>query len=204
MANNGLDIDKKERPTDGFREDVRQAVAALRAGGVILYPTDTVWGLGCDATNAEAVAKIYAIKHRAESKSMLTLMRNEAMAERYVEEPEEIAFDLIRESVEPVTIIFDGAKGLAANLIAEDGSVGIRIPRERYCAELLRAFGKPIVSTSANVSGQASPALYGEIADEIKREADYVAEYRRDDMTRHKPSSVIKISKGGVFKILRK
>ena len=204
MVNNGLDIDKKERPTDGFREDVRQAVAALRAGGVILYPTDTVWGLGCDATNAEAVAKIYAIKHRAESKSMLTLMRNEAMAERYVEEPEEIAFDLIRESVEPVTIIFDGAKGLAANLIAEDGSVGIRIPRERYCAELLRAFGKPIVSTSANVSGQASPALYGEIADEIKRKADYVAEYRRDDMTRHKPSSVIKISKGGVFKILRK
>ena len=167
---------KDNNITDPYREDVRRAAETLRHGGVILYPTDTVWGLGCDATDAEAVAKIYAIKRRSESKSMLTLMRDEAQVERYVYDPEEITFQLMREAVDPVTVIFDGAVGLAHNLIAEDGSVGIRIPKDKFCQDLLRSFPKPIVSTSANVSSD----------------------------TPRKPSSIIKISKGGVFRILRK
>lgn len=195
---------KKDDRTIPDREDVRHAAQALRSGGVILYPTDTVWGLGCDATNPEAVAKIYAIKRRAESKSMLTLMRNEAQVERYVREPEEIAFDLMRETVSPLTVIFDGATGLAPNLVADDGSIGIRIPRERFCEELLRLFPRPVVSTSANVSGSPAPAFFHEIDPGIAAAVDYVAEYRRDDTTPHSPSSIIKVSKGGVFKILRK
>lgn len=195
---------KKDDRTIPDREDVRHAAQALRSGGVILYPTDTVWGLGCDATNPEAVAKIYAIKRRAESKSMLTLMRNEAQVERYVREPEEIAFDLMREAVSPITVIFDGATGLAPNLVADDGSIGIRIPRERFCEELLRLFPRPVVSTSANVSGSPTPAFFHEIDPGIAAAVDYVAEYRRDDTTPHRPSSIIKVSKGGVFKILRK
>lgn len=190
--------------TDPYREDVRRATETLRHGGVILYPTDTVWGLGCDATDAEAVAKIYAIKRRSESKSMLTLMRDEAQVERYVYDPEEITFQLMREAVDPVTVIFDGAVGLAHNLIAEDGSVGIRIPKDKFCQDLLRSFPKPIVSTSANVSSAPSPAFFHEIAPEIVDKADYVADYRREDDTPRKPSSIIKISKGGVFRILRK
>lgn len=201
MENKNPEMEEKTIPD---REDVRCAVQVLRAGGVILYPTDTVWGLGCDATNPEAVARIYAIKRRAESKSMLTLMRNEAQVERYVREPEEIAFDLMREAVSPLTVIFDGATGLAPNLVADDGSIGIRIPRERFCADLLRLFPRPVVSTSANVSGSPAPAFFHEIDPSIVAATDYVAEYRRDDTTPHRPSSIIKVSKGGVFKILRK
>lgn len=189
---------------DAYREDLRRAAETLRSGGVILYPTDTVWGLGCDATNQAGVARIYAIKRRAESKSMLTLMRDEAQVERHVSEPEEIAFELMREATDPVTVIFDGAVGLAPGLVAEDGSAGIRIPRERFCSDLLQRFPRPVVSTSANVSGTPAPALFSEIDPEIIEAADYVVSYRRDDMTRRKPSSVIKISKGGVFRILRK
>lgn len=188
---------------DAFRDDVKLAVQTLRKGGVILYPTDTVWGLGCDATNEEAVDLVYKLKCRAESKSMLVLMADEAMVERYIEDPEEIAFELMQEAVEPVTVIFEKAAGLAPNLVAEDGSVGIRMPRERYCRALLKAFRKPIVSTSANISGEPAAALFSEISQNVIDGADYVAEYRREDTTRHKPSSVIKISKGGVFKIIR-
>lgn len=189
---------------DQYREDLHKAVETLKRGGIILYPTDTVWGIGCDATNTEAVAKIYALKRRVESKSMLVLMRDIAQIERYVEEPEEIAFSLIEESVKPITVIFDGATGLAQNLLADDGSVGIRIPKERFTQDILRAFRRPIVSTSANISGAPSAPLFKNISKEIIAGCDYVVTYRRDDNTMHKPSSIIKISKGGIFKIIRK
>jgi len=187
-----------------FREDVKAAVQVLRRGGIILYPTDTVWGLGCDATNAGAVARIYNLKQRAESKSMLVLMGNEAMVERYIDEPEEMAFELMREAVSPLTVIFDRATGLASNLLADDGSVGVRIPDEQFTQELLKAFRKPIVSTSANISGQPAASVFSDISPELVQKVDYTVQYRRDDSQAHKPSSIIKISKGGIFKIIRK
>lgn len=190
--------------TVSFRDDVKAAVQVLRRGGIILYPTDTVWGLGCDATNADAVARIYELKRRAESKSMLVLMGSEAMVERYIDEPEEIAFELMREAVTPLTVIFDRAVGLAPNLLAEDGSVGVRIPDESFTSELLKAFRKPIVSTSANISGQPAASVFADISPELVQNVDYAINYRRDDRQAHKPSSIIKISKGGIFKIIRK
>ncbi|MCM1005032.1 MAG: L-threonylcarbamoyladenylate synthase [Prevotella sp.] len=190
--------------TISFEDDILNALSVLRKGGLILYPTDTVWGIGCDATNPEAVSRIYALKHRRDSKSMLTLMHSPAMIERYVDEPQEIALDLIEQAVAPLTVIFDNAVGLAPNLIAQDRSVGIRVPKEKFCQTLLKAFRKPIVSTSANISGEPSVASFGEISQTIKEGVDYIVSYRQSDTATHAPSSVIKISKGGVFKILRK
>ena len=190
--------------TDDLHREVNNAVKILKAGGIILYPTDTVWGLGCDATNPKAVEHIYKLKRRVENKSMLVLMSNEAMVDRYICEPEEIAFELMREAISPLTIIFDGAQGLASNLIAEDGSVGIRIPDEQFTQTLLRVFSKPVVSTSANISGQSAPSIFNDISTDIMQGVDYVVDYRRNDNSVHKPSSVIKISKGGLFKIIRK
>ncbi|MBD5231954.1 MAG: threonylcarbamoyl-AMP synthase [Muribaculaceae bacterium] len=183
--------------------DLKEAVEVMRRGGVILYPTDTVWGLGCDATNPEAVARIYEIKRRVESKSMLALVSNEAMLERYVEEVPEIAWQLIEAAVNPLTIIYDQARGLAPNLIGQDGSIGIRITGEKYSRELCQRLRKPVVSTSANISGEKAPAIFAEIADEIKESVDYIAAYRRDDTSKSAPSSIIKLGNDGVFKIIR-
>lgn len=192
-----------DKNTLQFKADVSDAVKVLKSGGLILYPTDTIWGIGCDATNPEAVARIYALKQRVQTKSMLVLMANETMIERYVSEPEEIAFQLMAEAVNPITVIFDKATGLAPNLVSEDGSVGIRIPRECYCEGLLRGLRKPIVSTSANISGEPAASVFGEISQAIIDGVDYVAKYRRDDTQRTKSSSIIKISGGGLFKIIR-
>lgn len=189
--------------SESYAADLKEAVATLRKGGIILYPTDTIWGLGCDATNPEAVARVYALKQRAESKSLIVLMCDENQIIRYVDEPEDVALDLIETSDKPVTIVFEGAKGLASNLIASDGSIGVRVTREKFSNALVRGLRRPVVSTSANISGQPSPSLYSEIAPEILAGVDYVCRYRRDDLSRHKPSAIIKISKGGVFKILR-
>lgn len=184
--------------------DIRQCVKILRAGGIILYPTDTVWGLGCDATNDKAVNSIYALKQRKETKSMLVLMKDTDMVSQYIDRPEEIALQLMEQTDKPVTVILAPAVGLSANLIAPDTSVGIRIPDDTFCQQLLKAFQKPIVSTSANISGETTPGLFAEISDKITENVDYVVNYRRNDTTRHKPSSIIKISDGGVFKIIRK
>jgi L-threonylcarbamoyladenylate synthase len=183
--------------------DIKAALEVLQKGGVILYPTDTIWGLGCDACNEEAVKRIYAIKNRIDSKSMLVLMENAALLDRYVEEVPEIAFDLIEVTDKPLTIIYDGAKNLARNLVAEDGSIGIRITTEAFSSDLIRRFKRPIVSTSANMSGKPSPACYDEIDQQIIDAVDYVVKYRQDDTQKAAPSSIMKLGRGGEIKIIR-
>jgi L-threonylcarbamoyladenylate synthase len=184
--------------------DIKNAVDVLKSGGVILYPTDTIWGIGCDATNPEAVARIYQIKKREDSKSMLVLMENPALLERYVNDVPEVAWDLVEISTTPLTVIYPGAKNMAANLIAEDGSIGIRFTKEEFTAKLLQRFRRPIVSTSANISGQKSPACFDEISEEIKSQVDYIVKYRQDDINPAQPSSIIKLWPGGRIDIIRR
>ena len=175
----------------------------MREGGVILYPTDTVWGIGCDATNEDAVRRVYEIKQRQDSKAMLVLVDSSVKVDFYVRDVPEVAWDLIDLADKPLTIIYSGARNLAANLLAEDGSVGIRVTNEEFSKRLCQQFRKAIVSTSANISGQPSPANYSEITEELKSMVDYVVGYRREEMGHPKPSSIIKLDKGGVIKIIR-
>ncbi|MFY9152611.1 MAG: L-threonylcarbamoyladenylate synthase [Prolixibacteraceae bacterium] len=184
-------------------EDIKAALEVLQKGGVILYPTDTIWGIGCDAVNEEAVKRIYEIKKRVDSKSMLVLMENAALLDRYVDEVPEIAFDLIEVSDKPLTLIYDGAKNLAKNLVAEDGSIGIRITSEAFSSALIRRFKRPIVSTSANISGKPSPACFDEIDPEIIEAVDYVVKFRQDDRQKATPSSIMKLGRSGEIKIIR-
>lgn len=186
-----------------INEDIKKACEVLAKGGVILYPTDTVWGIGCDATNAEAVKRVYEIKKRADSKAMLVLVDSEAKVEFYVKDVPAVAWDLIELSTRPLTIIYDGARNLAPNLLAEDGSVGIRVTKESFSKQLCFRFKKAIVSTSANISGQPSAANFSEISDEIKQAVDYIVENRRDASEKPKPSSIIKLGAGGTVKVIR-
>ena len=176
----------------------------MSEGGIILYPTDTIWGIGCDATNAEAVRRVYEIKQRSDSKAMLVLVDSPVKVDFYVQDVPDIAWDLIELADKPLTIIYSGARNLAPNLLAEDGSVGIRVTNEEFSKRLCRQFRKAIVSTSANISGQPSPACFSEISEEIKSMVDYVVGYRQDEAGQPKPSSIIKLDKGGVIKIIRK
>lgn len=192
----------KENPID-FSEDLKEALQCLKEGGIILYPTDTVWGIGCDARNSEAVKKIYDLKKRADSKSMLVLVNNEVTLEKIVEEIPDVTWDLLEAAVNPLTLIYDNAKGVAPELIAEDGSLGIRITKEKFSNELCKRLGAPIVSTSANISGEKSPSFFREISEEIKKGVDYIVKYHQDDEESKSPSNIIKISKGGVVKIIR-
>lgn len=185
-------------------EDIKEACRVMTDGGVILYPTDTVWGIGCDATNAEAVQKVYEIKKRIDSKAMLVLVDSPVKVDFYVDEVPDVAWDLIELSDKPITIIYFGARNLAQNLLAEDGSVGIRVTTEKFSHQLCQRFRKAIVSTSANISGEASPANFSEISDEIKSAVDYIVSYRQDDTNCPKPSSILKLGKGGTIKIIRK
>lgn len=187
-----------------FEDDIRKALITLRSGGVILYPTDTVWGLGCDATNAAAVEKIFAIKSRNEAKSLIILVNNETMIERYVREIPEIINQLISVSDSPITIIYPEGKNLAPGVCSEDGSVGIRICEEAFCSELISRFRKPVVSTSANLSGMPAPHNFQAIDEKIIRSADYVVKYRQDDIQNFPASPIIKVENNGVIKILRK
>ncbi len=187
-----------------MNDDIVKALEVLQSGGIILYPTDTIWGIGCDATNAGAVKKIYEIKRREDSKSMLVLMENINLLERYVEEVPEMAYDLIELSEKPMTIIYSGAKNLAPNLVAQDGSIGIRVSGETFTQRLIQRFKKPIVSTSANISGEPSPANFSEISQEIIDAVDYVVEYRQDDTTPASPSCIVKLGVGGEIEILRR
>ncbi|GET26898.1 threonylcarbamoyl-AMP synthase [Prolixibacter sp. NT017] len=187
-----------------FREDIRQALEVLKKGGIILYPTDTIWGIGCDATNAEAVARVSELKKRESSRSMLVLMENPNLLNSYIEEVPEVAWDLIDVADKPLTIVYPGAKNLAKNLIAEDGSIGIRITEEPFTQQLIQRFHKPLVSTSANISGEPSPAFFDEVAPEIIEGVDYVVQYRQDERMPSSPSSVIKLGVGGEVQILRK
>jgi len=190
--------------TTSFTEDVIKAVDVLRSGGVILYPTDTIWGIGCDATNPAAVKRIYEMKQRQDTKSMLILMENPNLLNSYITEVPEIAWELIEVADTPLTIIYPGAKNLATNLLAPDGSVGIRITNEAFTQQLIQRFRKPVVSTSANISGQKSPQNFIEISEEIKKSVDYIVEFRRDDLSRSNPSGIIKLGLGGQIEIIRK
>lgn len=186
-----------------FEEDINACVRVMRQGRIVLYPTDTVWGIGCDATNDEAVEKIYALKRRRESKACISLVDSIATLERYVEVLPEAAEMLIDVAVEPLTIIYDSPRGISSELKAADGSAAFRISQERFSRELCRRLRKPVVSTSANISGSAAPAFFDEIAQEIIEGVDYAVKYRRDDMTPHKPSGIIKVGNNGVIKIIR-
>lgn len=185
-------------------EDIRQAIDVMRKGGVILYPTDTVWGIGCDATNAEAVAKVYAIKHRDDSKALICLVDSDDRLQRYVRNIPAVAWDLIDSVTKPTTIILDGAVNLAPNLIADDGSIGMRITKEPFSHELCYRFQKAIVSTSANISGKPAAQNYCDIDPELLSAVDYVCASRRDEKKAHKPSSIIKLSSDGEVKVIRK
>ncbi|MBP8789881.1 MAG: L-threonylcarbamoyladenylate synthase [Breznakibacter sp.] len=184
-------------------EDLNKALEVLRAGGLILYPTDTIWGIGCDATNADAVAKLYQLKRREECKSMLVLVDAPMRIQSYIREVPDVAWDLMELSDKPLTIIFDGAKNLATNLLATDGSIGIRVTGEKFSKELCMRFKRPIVSTSANISGHPSPKYFAEIDGEIVAGVDYVVEYRQDDKATRESSSIIKLGAGGVVKVIR-
>lgn len=175
----------------------------MREGGVILYPTDTIWGIGCDATNEDAVRRVYEIKQRQDSKAILVLVDSSVKVDFYVRDVPEVAWDLIDLADKPLTIIYSGARNLAANLLAEDGSVGIRVTNEDFSKRLCQQFRKAIVSTSANISGQPSPKNFSEISEEVKSAVDYIVGCRQEEISNPKPSSIIKLDKGGVIKIIR-
>ena len=185
-------------------EDIKQAVAVLRQGGVILYPTDTVWGIGCDATNAEAVKRVYDIKQRDDSKALICLVDSDARLQRYVRNVPDVAWQLIDCCDRPTTLILDGAVNLAPNLIADDGSIGIRITQESFSHELCYRFQKAIVSTSVNISGQPAAQNYRDIDPQIIEQVDYVCWSRRQEHQPHQPSSIIKLGQGGEVTIIRK
>lgn len=184
-------------------EDISVAADVIRKGGVILYPTDTIWGLGCDATNNAAVKRIFDIKQRSDEKSMLILLDDAEKLRYYVDIPE-IAWDLIEVADKPLTIIYPGATNLAENLISEDGSVGIRITSDEFCRKLIKVTGRPIVSTSANISGKPSPDIFDKIDQAIIESVDYVVKYRQNDRKPGKPSGIIKLGPGGEVKVIRK
>lgn len=196
----------KQRPTQQTPfdpEDLRQALDTLRQGGIILYPTDTIWGIGCDATNEAAVRRIYELKQRADNKSMLVLIGADHELERLVPEVPEVAYDMIELAVRPITIIYSGAHGVAPNLLGEGDSLGIRLTREAFSAALCRGLGRPIVSTSANISGSPSAAYFSEVAPEIRQGVDYIVRYRQEDNTPHEPSQIIMLGPSGQVKVLR-
>jgi len=186
-----------------MQEEIKKAVEVLRSGGVILYPTDTIWGLGCDATNENAVKRIFEIKRRADTKAMLVLIDNPAKLQSYVEEVPDMAWDLIELSEKPLTIIYPNAKNLAKNLVAPDKTIGIRVTGENFSRNLCAQFRNPIVSTSANISGVATPANFSQISEDIKSAVDYVVNFRQDDLSKPTPSSIIKLGKGGLFQLIR-
>ena len=188
------------------KQDLQQALQVLRQGGVILYPTDTVWGIGCDATNEAAVARVYEIKRRVDSKAMLVLLDGAGKLQGYVEKVPETAWMLLEASEDqrPITIIYPQAKNLATNLLAEDNSVGIRITQELFSKALCEQLRRPIVSTSANFSGEPAARIFSEIAPELLEAVDYVCHYRREDKTVAQPSSIIKIDEKERITIIRK
>lgn len=186
------------------QEDIKNAIEVMKQGGVILYPTDTVWGIGCDATNAEAVSKVYKIKKRDDSKALICLVDSDARLQRYVRNVPNVAWDILDIATKPTTIILDGAINLAPNLIAEDGSIALRITKEPFSHELCYRFQKPLVSTSANISGEPAAANYNDISQELLDAVDYVCFSRRQEHKPHTPSSIIKLKEDGEVTIIRK
>ncbi len=184
-------------------KDLEQALTALQAGGLILYPTDTIWGIGCDATNEAAVARVYALKQRAAAKSLIVLMADEREILRYTSQPDLRVFDYLYTVNKPTTVVYEGAIGLAANLVPDDGTVAIRLVDDLFCRHLIKRFRKPIVSTSANISGDAAPSFYDEIDPRIIAGVDYVVQHRRNDRTPREPSAIIKWNANGEPTVIR-
>jgi L-threonylcarbamoyladenylate synthase len=185
-------------------KEFQNCIDVLRSGGTILYPTDTVWGIGCDARNEQAVAKVYAIKKRTESKSLIVLVQNENLLNKYVHEVPAVAWDLIELSEKPLTIIYDKVGGMAPNVVAEDGSCGIRVCKDEFVNTLLHKFGRPLVSTSANISGKTAPHNFAEISEEIKNAVDYVVDWRQNEKTQAEPSTLIRLRNDGQVQVIRK
>lgn len=191
------------QPQNALQSEVAAAVQVLRAGGVILYPTDTVWGLGCDAANAEAVDKIYRLKQSDNKKSMLVLCASADMVVRYVDRAPGIAFEVMELATKPLTLILPGAVGVAPNLIPDEGTLGVRVPDHEFCRQLLRAFGRPVVSTSANISGHEAPVGLHEVARELVEGVDFVVNPRFEGKPTRRASSIIAFGEGGEVQIIR-
>lgn len=201
QANQRLKIAMEEA---NINNEISRCVEVMRNGGIILYPTDTIWGIGCDATNPAAVRRIYDLKRRADHKAMIILVNSESMLDRYVEGIPDVAWELIDAAVSPTTIVFDKGIGLAPELLGPDGSVGVRLTKERFSSMLCQRLQHPVVSTSANISGEKSAGFFDEISQSIIEGVDYVADFRRDDRHPRKPSSVIRLTNNGIVEILRK
>ncbi|MBL7929687.1 MAG: threonylcarbamoyl-AMP synthase [Bacteroidia bacterium] len=191
-------------PKEVIEKEARHCAEIICNGGVILYPTDTIWGLGCDATNTEAVKRIFKIKQREESKSMIVLVESENHLSKYVRAVPEMAWPLIENSERPLTIIYPGAKSLSPAVIAEDGTVGIRIPKHDFCRRLMHLAGKAIVSTSANISGEPSPSCFDEISEAVKSQVDYMVNLDSEKKRKGVPSVIIRMELNGTFRFLRK
>jgi len=186
-----------------FEKDIEQALTILQSGGLILYPTDTIWGIGCDATNPSAVAKVYDLKQRVAAKSLIVLMADERDILKYTSQPDLRVFDYLQTTTKPTTVIYEGAIGLADNLINADGTIAIRLVNDPFCKHLIKRFRKPIVSTSANISGDPSPSFYKQIDPRITGGVDYTVHHRRDDETPKEPSAIVKYNGDGTITVIR-
>ncbi|MCC8408875.1 threonylcarbamoyl-AMP synthase [Mucilaginibacter sp. UR6-1] len=187
-----------------LKDEVAKALKIVQDGGIILYPTDTIWGIGCDATNTEAVKKIFSLKQREEAKSMIILLDTDNKLPSYVREVPDIAYDLIEFAENPLTLVMPGAKNISEALIAADGSVGIRVAKHPFCEQLIQRLRKPLVSTSANISGQPSPQNFGEISPEIIEGVDYVVDIDQHDTSLKKPSTIMRLAPDGRFEFIRR
>jgi L-threonylcarbamoyladenylate synthase len=181
-----------------FEKDIEKCLETLKGAGLILYPTDTIWGIGCDATNGEAIEKIYKLKKRSDEKAMIVMVADERDILQHIAAPDLSLFDYLDKTTKPTTVVYEGALGFADNIVAKDGSIAIRICKNEFCRQLIKRFRKPIVSTSANISGMSAPKTFKEITDEIKNGVDYVVEYKQQDETPAQPSSLIKWNNGSV------
>jgi L-threonylcarbamoyladenylate synthase len=186
-----------------FEKDIEECLKVLKNGGIILYPTDTIWGIGCDATNSKAVARIYELKRRADNKAMIVLVAEERDVLQYVAGPDMRVFDHLQKTKRPTTVIYEGAIGLADNLTGSDGTIGIRICQDVFCRHLIKRLRKPIVSTSANVSGEKPALIFADITEDIRSGVDYIVNYRQDEKVIGEPSSVIKWNKDASITVLR-
>lgn len=187
-----------------MRNELEKALEVVKAGGIILYPTDTIWGIGCDATNEDAVQKVMALKGRSASKSLIVLVDNDTKLASYVREIPDVAYDLIEYAENPLTIVYSNAKNLAPSVINEDGSVGIRVVKHTFCQQLIQRFRLPIVSTSANISGEPAPKNFSEVSQEIIDGVDYVVNLEQEVSEEKTPSTIMKLSPDGLFTFIRR
>ena len=194
---------QKLSAVNDFDNDITHSLTTLHSGGLILYPTDTIWGIGCDATDPAAVAKVYALKQREAAKSLIVLVADRRDLLKYTSAPDLRIFDFLDTVTKPTTVIYHGAIGLAPNLVNEDGTIAIRLVEDDFCRHLIKRFRKPLVSTSANISGDTAPAFFGDIDERIKAGVDYIVEHRRNDQTPREPSAIIKWNPDGTPTTIR-